>query len=83
MFNVLYYTGIRIGECLALTWADFEFFDPNAKKESSDGAMSSMEYSSDVNEENILRMRQNRKMLMERLGMFLMETMYPRLIHHV
>lgn len=59
MFNVLYYTGIRIGECLALTWADFEFFDPNAKKESSDGAISSMEYSSDVNEENILRMRLN------------------------
>lgn len=24
MFNVLYYTGIRIGECLALTYQDFE-----------------------------------------------------------
>lgn len=24
MFNILYYTGIRIGECLALTYADFE-----------------------------------------------------------
>lgn len=27
MFNVLYYTGIRIGECLALTYEDFEEFD--------------------------------------------------------
>lgn len=27
MFNVLYYTGIRIGECLALTYNDFEQFD--------------------------------------------------------
>ncbi len=26
MFNVLYYTGLRIGECLALTYADFEEF---------------------------------------------------------
>lgn len=25
-YNVLYYTGIRLGECLALTWADFEEF---------------------------------------------------------
>lgn len=24
MLNILYYTGIRIGECMALTWADFE-----------------------------------------------------------
>lgn len=24
LLNVLYYTGIRIGECLALTWEDFE-----------------------------------------------------------
>lgn len=23
-YNVLYYTGIRLGECLALTWADFQ-----------------------------------------------------------
>lgn len=23
-YNVLYYTGIRLGECLALTWGDFE-----------------------------------------------------------
>lgn len=27
MFNVLYYTGIRIGECLALTYEDFERFN--------------------------------------------------------
>lgn len=27
MFNLLYYTGIRIGECLALTYKDFEEFD--------------------------------------------------------
>ena len=26
MFNILYYTGIRIGECLALTYQDFEEF---------------------------------------------------------
>lgn len=26
MFNVLYYTGLRIGECLALTYNDFEEF---------------------------------------------------------
>lgn len=24
LYNVLYYTGIRLGECRALTWADFE-----------------------------------------------------------
>lgn len=27
MYNLLYYTGIRIGEALALTYADFEAFD--------------------------------------------------------
>ncbi len=26
MFNILYYTGLRIGECLALTYRDFEEF---------------------------------------------------------
>jgi len=26
MVNILYYTGIRIGECMALTWEDFESF---------------------------------------------------------
>lgn len=26
-YNILYYTGVRLGECLALTWADFQTFD--------------------------------------------------------
>lgn len=33
MFNVLYYTGIRIGECLALTWQDFEEFNYYSEKD--------------------------------------------------
>ena len=31
MLNILYYTGIRIGECMALTWADFEVLVPYQK----------------------------------------------------
>ena len=26
-YNILYYTGVRLGECLALTWSDFQTFD--------------------------------------------------------
>lgn len=33
MFNVLYYTGLRIGECLALTYNDFEEFSYYRKTE--------------------------------------------------
>lgn len=33
MLNILYYTGIRIGECLALTWEDFEVFCPPPEQE--------------------------------------------------
>lgn len=33
MLNVLYYTGIRIGECLALTWEDFETFNYYSAKD--------------------------------------------------
>ena len=32
MVNILYYTGIRIGECLALTWDDFEEFVRSAEQ---------------------------------------------------
>lgn len=32
MVNILYYTGIRIGECLALTWDDFEEFVSSAEQ---------------------------------------------------
>ena len=32
LFNLLYYTGIRIGECLALTRADFEGMDTHISK---------------------------------------------------
>ena len=37
MVNILYYTGIRIGECLALTWDDFEEFVRSAEQ-NEDGA---------------------------------------------
>lgn len=33
LFNLLFYTGIRIGECVALTYADFEEFDYYKKSE--------------------------------------------------
>lgn len=33
MFNILYYTGLRIGECLALTYNDFEEFSYYRKTE--------------------------------------------------
>ena len=33
LFNILYYPGIRLGECLALTYADFETFDYYEKDE--------------------------------------------------
>lgn len=33
LFNILYYTGIRIGECIALTYNDFENFDYYRKGE--------------------------------------------------
>ena len=33
LFNILYYTGIRIGECIALTYDDFENFDYYRKGE--------------------------------------------------
>lgn len=36
-YNVLYYTGIRLGECLALTWADFEEYPPNPQQAEPQG----------------------------------------------
>lgn len=37
MFNLLYYTGMRIGECLALTWGDFEEYNyyPESEQETA------------------------------------------------
>lgn len=43
LFNILYYTGLRIGECIALTYVDFEEFsyckktEEKTKKSSSGG----------------------------------------------
>lgn len=59
MFNILYYTGIRIGECLALTWQDFEIFERSSKKDFTDDAESSIEYSVVDNEDDLQMMRLN------------------------
>ena len=40
LFNILYYTGLRIGECIALTYVDFEEFSyhKNAKEKHAKGS---------------------------------------------
>lgn len=35
LYNVLYYTGIRLGECLALTWGDFKPYNYYSEEEQS------------------------------------------------
>ena len=43
LFNILYYTGLRIGECIALTYADFEeFCYENKHKEAAASANSDL-----------------------------------------
>lgn len=59
MFNILYYTGIRIGECLALTWEDFEVFDSSQDRRGNGVPANSDADPTAEGDESIQRMRLN------------------------
>lgn len=57
MLHILYYTGIRIGECLALTWEDFEEFGRQAAGGETEKGISST--GEEASEQSGTRMRLN------------------------
>ena len=55
MFSLLYYTGIRLGECLALQYEDFEFFSHFKKgKEPKDKPLLDFPTASDLEREHLM-----------------------------
>lgn len=59
MFSVLYYTGIRIGECVALTYEDFETFNYYSKREQETMKPVIVPTSKVLNDEHLRGMRLN------------------------
>ena len=59
MLNILYYTGIRIGECLALTWEDFEEVTQTLGQEAANTLCSSAEGHNATEGRQLQKMRLN------------------------
>lgn len=58
MFSLLYYTGIRLGECLALQYDDFEFFSYLKKgEEPEDMIFLDFPSEEDINREHLMGTR--------------------------
>lgn len=59
MLNILYYTGIRIGECMALTWEDFEEICQVSGQKAANISYSSTEEQNKIEGRQVQKMRLN------------------------